>query len=319
MLTRAALQFVLFPSRGWRIAAVLLSAGVIAAAAKLDWMTHGQVFAIVYAVPVALVAWIFGAGAGAGFAVGCAALWLGLNRLAGIEYEFAALPYVNGVLRLAVHLLVVWCVARARGTLEWLVELIGRDPLTGVHNRHGFIETAEVEFERARRAGYPLTLAFVDLDGFKLINDRYGHPVGDQVLRDVGMLLRTHTRAGDLVARLGGDEVALLLPATVPDSAAASLDAIRRRVGDFTAAAGWPVTMSVGAVTLLRVGGTVEDALSRADRLLYGVKRSGKNTVQHEVVDALEPTPPSAGPGPVTGMSTTLPRVARETHVTPRT
>ena len=97
------------------------------------------------------------------------------------------------------------------------------DLLTTVLNRRGFYQGIRLEIERARRNGEPLTIVCIDLDGFKNINDRFGHDSGDLVLREVASTLRENLRVTDWVARLGGDEFALLLPGLADDSAATFL------------------------------------------------------------------------------------------------
>lgn len=160
----------------------------------------------------------------------------------------------------------IWSICLVLGHLsESLRRQADTDPLTGLLNRNGFLAVANREHAIAQRSGNPLTLALLDLDGFKQINDRRGHVVGDRVLADLGHAWRERLRTGDILARHGGDEFVLLLPATSPQGAVAVLD--RLRVEDP------PVTWSVGIGEWLP-GETLGECVARADTHLYRVKNA---------------------------------------------
>jgi diguanylate cyclase (GGDEF)-like protein len=157
-----------------------------------------------------------------------------------------------------------------------------QDLLTGLPNRAAFAEA----FERARllaaRLGQPLSLAIMDLDGFKAINDRYGHTSGDEILRRAASTIASCLRKSDLLARWGGDEFVALFTNTDPAGAALALDKARlalrseRLVGPDGAAA--DITMS-GGVAKVGASARVEDAVAEADRFLYLAKGAGRNRV----------------------------------------
>jgi diguanylate cyclase (GGDEF)-like protein len=159
------------------------------------------------------------------------------------------------------------------------------DSLTGVQNRRAFDLALEEELARASRQGTALSLLLLDIDGFKEYNDRFGHPAGDQALRDVAELLAAHTRPFDVVARYGGEEFAVVLPNTGVEAAVAAGERLRCAVE----AAPWTergLTISVGASTT--AGGQDANALiEAADRALYRMKQDGRNRVGH--ADQLRP------------------------------
>jgi diguanylate cyclase (GGDEF)-like protein len=164
-------------------------------------------------------------------------------------------------------------------------QLAVTDPLTGVFNRRTFLELAEKELARSRRADTPLALVMLDLDHFKSINDRHGHLAGDFVLKRFVEVTRFCLRQEDLFVRYGGEEFCVLLPNTTADEALALAERIRRAVESaaFIYRAGKderaiPVTVSAGVAELDRarleeIGGLV----SRADEALYAAKRGGRN------------------------------------------
>jgi diguanylate cyclase (GGDEF)-like protein len=169
--------------------------------------------------------------------------------------------------------------------------------LTAAANGRTFYEVAQLELLRLERTGRPLTVAYLDVDNFKAVNDRQGHAAGDALLRRVAETVQKHTRANDLLARLGGDEFALLLPDTAAENAVAVLQRLReallREVIDGPECR---VTFSIGAATFLQPPGDVDAMVRRVDALMYVVKRGGKDRVHHEVVqdaDAASNDPPS--------------------------
>ncbi|HEV2618291.1 MAG TPA: GGDEF domain-containing protein [Candidatus Acidoferrales bacterium] len=148
------------------------------------------------------------------------------------------------------------------------------DPLTGLYNRRFAERHLKSEIARARRRGYPLTFVLFDLDNFKQINDRFGHPAGDAALKAFADRLAGVIREGDLAARLGGDEFMLLLA----DCDSSSLSPILGRLGSVHAQCGAhliPVTFSTGA-TQYQDGDRPEDLFHHADKLLYDQKQARK-------------------------------------------
>src|SRR5207237_3552929 len=134
--------------------------------------------------------------------------------------------------------------------------------------------TTAIESERARRLSRPLTLAYIDLDNFKQVNDRLGHAAGDAVLVQVVRTVCDELRGSDLLARLGGDEFGLLLPETGPEGAAALLTRIHEVLSDEMAGQGLPVTFSVGAITFHRPLLDVDQMIQRVDGLMYRAKKT---------------------------------------------
>jgi len=182
-----------------------------------------------------------------------------------------------------------------------LEKLATCDPLTGLLNRREFVRQAEQELARARRQGSVLALLMVDLDHFKAVNDHFGHPVGDEVLRHVSALMAQAVRHTDSLARFGGEEFVLLLPDTPADAAWHLADKLRQKLADTPVAAlGGAVTASIGLACLPAGSVLALDGLLRqADEALYEAKRQGRNrtalahapppTECHDAGDRYEP------------------------------
>ena len=159
----------------------------------------------------------------------------------------------------------------------------GSDALTGLYNRRMFDEVAQHEVARARRHGEKLTVALIDIDKFKSVNDTFGHPAGDAVLRAIGPVCRKALRGDDQIARYGGEEIVLLLPNTDLEQAAIVLDRVRRDIMAMIVpelAGRWVVTASIGAAELLPEDGGIADMLARADAALYRAKEAGRNRLE---------------------------------------
>jgi two-component system, cell cycle response regulator len=161
--------------------------------------------------------------------------------------------------------------------LERVQELAATDALTGVANRYSFQNTLEAELARAARAGDDVSLAMLDIDRFKRLNDAHGHQVGDDVLERVAALLSEHCRSYDTVARYGGEEFALIMPGTNRAETRAIIDRMRREI---EAVSGDPkVTISGGVATFPTDATTADDLVAAADEALYESKRGGRNRV----------------------------------------
>jgi diguanylate cyclase (GGDEF)-like protein len=168
--------------------------------------------------------------------------------------------------------------------LERAEALSVTDDLTQLYNSRYLNQVLRRETKRASRSGRPLSLLFVDLDGFKQVNDTHGHLFGSRALVEAAALIRTSARETDVVARFGGDEFALVLPETGSDGAQAVAERVRERVAShhFLEGDGLDVhlTASIGIATLPQAAGSAEELVQAADRAMYQVKDSGKNGIQ---------------------------------------
>jgi len=161
-----------------------------------------------------------------------------------------------------------------------LKETSFKDEVTGLYNRRFFSLRLEEEISRFRRFNHPVSVVVLDLDGFKSVNDEFGHAVGDETLRDIGQILMKHSRGINVVSRYGGDEFAVLLVETSKSGARLYADRIRQVVATFPYSHGKRVTASFGVASLPDdEASTSEELFRAADGALYAAKRAGKNQV----------------------------------------
>jgi diguanylate cyclase (GGDEF)-like protein len=161
------------------------------------------------------------------------------------------------------------------------------DPLTDLGNRRALLDALTLTVARHAASGVPFTLLYLDLDGFKRVNDQQGHATGDRVLRQVAEVMRGGLPAGGCAARLGGDEFAMLFTDDRPEAVA---ERLRQALETAMSWQGWAVTASIGAVTVNDAGFGVDEVLAAADASMYRAKGAGKNRVQHQWLSQVSET-----------------------------
>ena len=253
---------------------------------------HDFVATPFYVVPIAFAAWAAGPAAGvtcailAG-AVETVATWLGADGTLP--------PWILAVtiaLEMLVFLGAAFTFARLRFHLERHRKVSRVDPLTGIANLRAFQEAVEAEVARVDRRPAPISLAYLDVDRFKELNDARGHAAGDDLLRLVAVTFRESVRSADVPARLGGDEFALLLPETGTDACRVVVERLTSRLRRAAAEAGFDVTFSMGAVTFEGPPTSAGLLIEAGDRAMYKVKHQSRDGVRYEVVPAT-PRPPA--------------------------
>ncbi|MGD0879661.1 MAG: GGDEF domain-containing protein [Anaerolineales bacterium] len=238
---------------------------------------------IIYLIPIALLTWLIGQPAGMGAAVASAVVWVGTDIASEESYLPASVYVWNTFIVLGFFVIVVLLLSALKKALDHERELAQTDSLTGAMNRRFFFELLQMEIDRLQRYGHPFTIAYIDIDNFKEVNDRFGHVTGDRVLCLVTAWARRHIRKTDLVARLGGDEFALLLPETGQESALIILTKIQSEILTGTKSENWPVTISIGVLTCVSAPLGAQEVIGMVDDLMYTVKHTGKNAIKFSI------------------------------------
>jgi diguanylate cyclase (GGDEF)-like protein len=253
----------------------LLGLGII------DYFTGVELsISLFYLFPISLASWLIGKRPGQVAALFAAIIWQTSNLLAGEQVS----PFVlfwNTAVRLGIFLTYSTLLSEFHILLEHQTELSRTDSLTGILNRRAFYEAASAELNKTDRYQRPLTVAFIDLDNFKAVNDASGHLVGDKLLLRVAERIKLQLRGTDSVARLGGDEYALLLPETNEAAAEIVIPRLQIALIDEMAEAKWPVTFSIGILTCNTAPPSAQDTIHLADQLMYAAKQRGKNCIEY--------------------------------------
>jgi len=247
----------------------------------IDYLTGNEItFSLFYLVPIVLVTWSVSQNAGLLMSLLSALSWVAAEYAAGQRYRYPSIYFWNTLILISFFAIVTYLVAELQ-RLHREERLAARiDFVTGAVNARYFNEFLRMEIDRIRRYPHPFTVVFIDIDNFKLVNDLFGHQVGDQLLRSIASELKSQLRKTDTVARVGGDEFALLLPSTRQPEAEAVISKVHAGLKDAMRHGNWPVTFSMGAVTCVTPPYAAEQIVNLADELMYTVKKSTKNDVR---------------------------------------
>ena len=237
-----------------------------------------------FLLPIFMVTWLVGRIAGILISIVCALALFIADYIMLQSFSGLLIPVLNESFRFLVFLIVTLTLAALRDAMDNLKDLAGSDPLTGVANRRAFFEMAGRELDRSRRYNHPLSVAYIDIDNFKLVNDQNGHDAGDDLLCAIAQLLRNNMRAIDIVARLGGDEFIALFSNVDGELSHVIIDKLQKKLLEVMSEQGWPVTFSIGVVTFTSPPRTVDELITRADAQMYEAKQDGKNMIKHTVV-----------------------------------
>lgn len=263
---------------------VLVGLLLIPLLATIDRVTGYEVSSsIFYLLPVFLVTWVAGLQWGALVALASAGAWGAMDLAAGHTYSNDWIPVWNSLVLLGGLCIGAVFLSIFSTAVRQLSDLALRDSLTGLHNTRSFYSHFNHEIARHSRSGLPLTVAYLDLDHFKAVNDTLGHAAGDDLLRAVGASLTSVLRQVDVVARLGGDEFGVLMPETGQEAASVVLPRVHAALSDrmrATAPGVEKAGVTIGAVVYENPPESPDHAVSVADTLMYEGKDSGRGVVR---------------------------------------
>lgn len=232
--------------------------------------------AYLYLLPIAFVTWFCGIRLGLVVALLCAG-FRSIYHVVENPFSTSWNLVMTGLFFAAIAVLM----NKTRQLWENEKKLSRTDPLTGAKNIRAFNEVVEYELLRSQRDSRPFSLAYLDLDNFKTVNDTYGHVVGDQLLRSIVFSITNNLRKTDIIARLGGDEFAIFFPETDQPAVQIVMQKVSHELTRMMELSSWPTTFSVGVTTCQGGDHDLNQLIALADTLMYEVKHAGKNNIRY--------------------------------------
>ncbi len=277
-------SFFVNQHRGRWLAAALILLLLVAA---VDYATGYKLrLIILYLVPVLIFTWAMGRLAGILLSIVACTLWAYVDAVDGRYVDHPSLLYWDWGTLLFGFAVMVLGVTQLRKALEDAHFQSRKDSLTGLVNKGGFYQVVGSEIEMCRRYKRTLSIAYIDCDNFKMVNDKFGHHVGDELLRVISKTMLRKLRSSDLPGRLGGDEFAVMLPETNAEACRMVVEMLQQRLLHEMKEHNWPVTFSIGIATFLSMPNSIEEMIHQADKLMYAVKHTSKGAIKQEVFHA---------------------------------
>ncbi len=247
----------------------------------IDYATGNEIsITLFYLAPIVLAAWFANRNLGLAMSVLSALSWLIAEYAIGQRYSHPSIYIWNILIRTGFFATVTYLVSELQKSRSEEQTAARTDFVTGAVNARYFNELLQREVDRIRRYPHPITVVFIDVDNFKLVNDLFGHRIGDEVLRSIASELRSQLRKTDIIARLGGDEFVMLLPSARQAEAEVVLAKVRPHLLTVMQQRNWPITFSMGVVTCVTPPQSAEHLVNMADELMYQVKHSTKDGVR---------------------------------------
>jgi diguanylate cyclase (GGDEF)-like protein len=257
----------------------------------LDYITGPYlVLSLFYLFPISAISWFCGRNYGLLSAVLTTIILLTADLMVFVPITPHFIIYWNTLIRSMIFIIVVLGLSQIQKDREYIKKDAAReklsartDSLTGLANALSFYEILNQEMERARRYNNHFSIAYIDLDNFKDVNDKYGHLIGDELLQKIAVLIKQNIRNIDTAARLGGDEYVVLMPETPTIKGRAVIERLNKIFLGEMAKNEWPVTMSAGIASFSQIPSTADIIISKADELMYIAKNNGKNRIEERV------------------------------------
>ena len=255
--------------------------------AAVDFATAFKLrLTVIYLVPLLVLTWVMGRLFGVLLSIVSCTSWTYVDAVGGAYINNPSLLYWDWGTVLFGFLVMVVALTELRKAFEDAHFQSRKDALTGLVNKGGFYPVVSAEIEVCRRYKRTLSIAYIDCDNFKMVNDKFGHHIGDELLRVISKTMQRKLRSSDLPGRLGGDEFAVMLPETNAEACRMVIEMLQQRLLHEMQEHNWPVTFSIGIATFLRMPASIEDMIRQADKLMYAVKNTSKGAIKQEVFHA---------------------------------
>jgi diguanylate cyclase (GGDEF)-like protein len=265
---------------------------LVLAIGSLDTVTsYDFSVSFLYLFPVILVAWYEGGLTATVISIFSTLIWSMSALVSGHIYSHFAIPVWNALMVLAMFLIVGYSITVIKKLLLKEREHAHTDDLTGAVNIGFFYEQAGVEISRSAIYKRSFTLACINIDNLKHLNDAFGHIAGDYLLHEASQIMRATVRSTDIVSRLGGAQFAILMPETKNENAGIIIHKVQEHLLDMVKKNAWPVTFSTGVVTCDDPAYTISYLIKMAEDLVKAAEETGQNLVKFKILDSASTAP----------------------------
>ena len=252
--------------------------------AAVDYATGFKLrLTVMYLMPLLVLTWVMGRLFGIVMSIVACTSWAYVATVGGRYLDQPSLVFWDWGTVLFGFVVMAVALTELRKALEDARFQSRKDALTALVNKGGFYQVVSAEIEVSRRYKRTLSIAYIDCDNFKTVNDKFGHHVGDELLRVISRTMQRKLRSSDLAGRLGGDEFAVMLPETNAEACRMVIEMLQQRLLHEMKEHNWPVTFSIGIATFLSMPSSIEEMIRQADKLMYAVKNSSKGAIKQEV------------------------------------
>lgn len=259
-----------------------ISLAIVIILGFIDYITgYEYSFFIFYLIPIMLICWFEKELGGIIISFFSALVWLTADLLSGHIYSNHFIPIWNAFVRFAGFVIIVKLIGKIKKDYDYEKNIARVDMLTGLYNLRALTEYFNIEKNRSSRSKKKFSLAYIDLDNFKLINDKYGHAKGDNLLANIGRVIKSNIRQYDFPARIGGDEFIILFPETDSQQAEAVMTKLASCIKEILKEQYDILSFSAGVITVSGYEYSFEEIIKAADNLMYTVKKNNKDGVAY--------------------------------------
>jgi diguanylate cyclase (GGDEF)-like protein len=275
-----------FPEKLPKPSLTLFGLLLVLAIGGLDTLTSYDIsLSVLYLLPIILIAWYEGGLPATLLSIFSAITWATSDLVSGHIYSHITVRIWNAITVLGMFLFVAYSITTVKKLFIKEREHADTDDLTGLANIKFFYEQARIEISRSAKYKLPLTLAYIDIDNLRHVNDTLGHIAGDYLLHEVAQIMRSTLRPTDIISRLGGSKFAVLMPETNNENATVIIHKVQKHLLDVVKKNGWPVAFSTGVVTCDGTTYTLDELIAMAEDLMNAARETGKNMVKSKILD----------------------------------
>jgi diguanylate cyclase (GGDEF)-like protein len=277
------MQLLDFLENSSKVVKIIIGFLLVAIVGFLNLLAGWEIdFSLFYLIPIAYTSWFLNFRLSSIVCIVCITVWFYVDLSLLHKYSSEFIHYWNTIIRFLFFILFSFLLNSLKVSHVHEKLLARTDGLTGVANSRYFYKLLEMEIEHAKRFKHPLTLAYIDMDNFKIVNDHLGHSKGDDALKIISNYFKKNLRTIDIVGRLGGDEFALFFPETDQNTVRIIINNLQKGLLFEMQQNNWPITFSIGVLTCVNVYPDVDDFIKSVDKLMYDVKNTTKNSVKYD-------------------------------------